>query len=145
VVIVNQSSQKPINTLIGHEVAHRVASRRPDLFQRISTAIEQDALPARMEKMKQEIYQKYEKAGIEHSPERLQEEVVARYSEELFQDPSIMNEIAAVEPSLAARFVQYVGDIIDSIKKYNLVIRCSTFLSINQDRIGTLKYNTAGV
>jgi len=143
VIVFNQAANKPVQALVGHEVAHRMKKRSPALYAQLVEVMTSDAAPKKMAEALANIKAQYKEMGIELTPDQTTGEAVSRYMEELFSDPAIIGEIASVEPSLAARIMKYIGSIIESIKKAGIQ-RTTTMSEIlnNADKVKAVYIKT---
>lgn len=122
-VYINEKSEKPILSVIGHEFLHGFKDIDAEGYALLKSVTESDLRLADYERYKKNLLSDWKEAGIDISalsePElknAILEEAMSDMMGEIINDPETIRKIALEDKNLAERIMAYLKDFIEQIR-----------------------------
>ncbi len=122
-VYINEKSEKPILSVIGHEFLHGFKDIDAEGYTLLKSVTESDLRLADYERYKKNLLSDWKEAGIDISalsePElknAILEEAMSDMMGEIINDPETIRKIALEDKNLAERIMAYLKDFIEQIR-----------------------------
>ena len=135
-IFISKNTDKPVLTLLGHELLHNLAAENSELYNKFKLYIEANNKSGVAEKYKAGLkkisqYSTLDDAGIT-------EEYLGNVVGHMFAQQSFWEKLARTEPTLFARILNILRDMLQTIKS-NFQGAASTLKDVNEAETVTAK------
>ena len=135
-IFISKNTDKPVLTLLGHELLHKLAAENSELYNKFKLYIEANNKSGVAEKYKAGLkkisqYSTLDDAGIT-------EEYLGNVVGHMFAQQSFWEKLARTEPTLFARILNILRDMLQTIKS-NFQGAASTLKDVNEAETVTAK------
>lgn len=111
---------KDFNGAMSHELTHFIKEQTPKAYEAYQTTVveaEMKASGRSWEDLIESYERRYSEAGQELTRQEVIEEIVADATQKFFNDPEFVDAVIKKDKSLAKRIIDFLIDVVDSIKK----------------------------
>ena len=116
VIIISDKAQSPINVVLGHEVMHQLQRNNPAEFDKFAKLFKNELNSGKYSKYAEMMENIGKDANIKYKEDDILEEMMADFSGEMFNDPSIMKSIFAEDRNLAQKIYDIITEMIEKLK-----------------------------
>lgn len=113
-ITIQRDAARPIDTIIGHEFAHRMKDKAPKDFKAFQDFIKKNFYDAFMS-YRYDYEQRAEMSGVELTDEELDEEATCDFAGFMFHDTNILSEFKKADKSILQQIIDFIDSVIDAI------------------------------
>lgn len=111
-------SQNPLMAVAKHEFTHKLQTSTPELYNNYKSFVLNTMKKNKTYQNKfNDLVEAYKKRNIPYDNNLIEDEIVAKTTEDIFKDRDTIAEMVNYDPTLAEKIVAIIKDVINKIKK----------------------------
>jgi len=115
-IYLDVDAADPFSTVISHEVTHSLKKSDPATYARLSKAIDKATNKGRYGKYKQQMRDKYDKAGHKITDAEIRDEFNADVIGDLGADPQFWADLAKEDRGVVQKIVDVITDMLNKVR-----------------------------
>jgi hypothetical protein len=116
VIVISDKAENPINVVLGHEVLHQLKKDYPVEYAKFAEVFKKELQGEKFAKYNNMMRGVGKDVGKEFEYNEVIEEMIADFSGEMFNDPTIMRRIFEEDRNLAQKIYDIITDMINTLK-----------------------------